>query len=415
MKALFISNWDPRNNMSFEGGMYKRLILLISSLKNICSEIDSLFFVPEPVERSDEASLSALLSDKWKIKVNVSLCQRSYENHNDGFIKKHIKGNINYFKLDGYAEYSTATQKDALEDRLKQNPSLILVQRLPCMIPLIKSDVGNIPIIFDIDDIEHIKLVRNTLTPPIWAGKFLDLLKLPALLWGENRSIKISRTTLVCSSLDQRKIERLFFKNNVLAIPNAVSKPISIAPSKSRTLLMVGAYWYPPNKTGAEFFINNVWPLVLNEVPDAKLVFAGAKPELITPKPGAKLNNIEFLGFVDRIEDAYSMARAVICPILTGGGTRVKIMEAAAYGLPIVSTTIGAEGIELHNNKEILLRDSPSRFSSACIRLLKNNTYAESIGKNARNTMIEKYSGDEIILKLTSHIKKITHSNHRLC
>jgi glycosyltransferase involved in cell wall biosynthesis len=97
----------------------------------------------------------------------------------------------------------------------------------------------------------------------------------------------------------------------------------------------------------------------------------------------------------------------VVCaPILSGGGTRVKIIEAAAYGKPIVSTRMGAEGIEMQDGVEIFLRDDPKSFAEACIRLLNDHTLSKRMGVAARSTAIQKYNQIKIKQMIQEIIKE---------
>jgi glycosyltransferase involved in cell wall biosynthesis len=131
-------------------------------------------------------------------------------------------------------------------------------------------------------------------------------------------------------------------------------------------------------------------------MPTATLKIAGTPADRI-PSYRAGTPGVKFTGFVKELEDLYRQSRVVCAPILSGGGTRVKIIEAAAYGKPIVSTIIGAEGIEMQDGIEIFLRDDPESFAQACIRLLNDHTLCKQVGMAARSTAIKKY--DEMTIK----------------
>jgi glycosyltransferase involved in cell wall biosynthesis len=146
----------------------------------------------------------------------------------------------------------------------------------------------------------------------------------------------------------------------------------------------------------ADHLIKNIWPAVLSSLPEARLLVAGAKPESLTSYT-EKPRGVTFVGFVDDLAKLYEEVAVVCCPILSGAGTRIKILEAAAYGRPIVSTTIGAEGIELKNGEEILIRDDPKSFAEACIRLLTDKSLAIRIGNRARAAVERKYMREEVI------------------
>ncbi|MFZ0944529.1 MAG: glycosyltransferase [Syntrophobacteraceae bacterium] len=92
--------------------------------------------------------------------------------------------------------------------------------------------------------------------------------------------------------------------------------------------------------------------------------------------------------------------------VKSGGGTRIKILEAAAYGKPVVSTTIGAEGIDLRDGEEILLRDAPGSFAEACILLLKDRTLAVKIGRAARSVVARKYDRNNAVNRIRMYLSK---------
>jgi glycosyltransferase involved in cell wall biosynthesis len=135
------------------------------------------------------------------------------------------------------------------------------------------------------------------------------------------------------------------------------------------------------------------------------LIIAGSFPDRI-PSYRAGTQGIKFAGFVKELDDLYRQSRVVCAPILSGGGTRVKIIEAAAYGKPIVSTRIGAEGIELQDGIEILLRDDSKSFAEACIRLLNDHTLSKRMGVAARSMAIKKYNQIKIKQMIKGVIKE---------
>ena len=273
------------------------------------------------------------------------------------------------------------------------------------MTPLMLTKQVLPPIFFDLDDIEHVAMLRHLSQPPHWWRKNFSYLQLPALLLGERSAIKLSHTTFVCSDLDQHKLTRLFHTRNVMTVPNAVTLPAATSPSLEPRIVMLGNYEYPPNRLGVEFFLDQVWPTILANCPSAEVIFAGHRVEAIQhyahPPP-----QVTFPGFVEDLDGLYQGARVVICPILTGGGTRVKIMEAAAYGRPIVSTSIGAEGIDLIDAKEIILRDSAEDFANACIELLKDYEKARILGLAVRAAAESRYDRSSIVAKLAQLLRQ---------
>ena len=118
------------------------------------------------------------------------------------------------------------------------------------------------------------------------------------------------------------------------------------------------------------------------------------------------VEGVDYTGYVQDLDELYAGVREVVCPILTGGGTRFKIMEAAASGRPIISTHIGAEGIALQPDVEILLADSPVQLAQACLRLLEDHSLAAQIGLAAQVAIERLYSRQRIVASLRDTLVK---------
>lgn len=158
--------------------------------------------------------------------------------------------------------------------------------------------------------------------------------------------------------------------------------------------LFVGAMDRPENYEGVRWFISDIWDKVRDEIPNAKFIVAGSKP----PEWLKELNrdDIEVTGFVEDLDVYYKKAAVFIAPLLSGAGVKFKIVQALAYGLPVVTTDVGAEGIN-ENNEHFFAKvtDVPGEIAAEVIRLLKNADYRETVGKRARQLALEKYDFEE--------------------
>jgi glycosyltransferase involved in cell wall biosynthesis len=221
----------------------------------------------------------------------------------------------------------------------------------------------------------------------------------------EKRFLPLYDWVYVCSEQDRQEISHEFGLNNVVVVPNGYTVPRAIdcnltyfQPEKN-IILCIGVLSYGPNSNGVKYFVDNIFPLVLNNVPDAQLWIAG---------PGAppwiqRLNehpSIRVLGFCEDLNELYARAAVVIVPILSGGGTRVKILEAASFGKAIVSTSIGSEGLDFTHGKNIWIADEPAAFSEACCLLLEDGRKRRVIGKHARKLVETKYQWHQIAERL---------------
>jgi glycosyltransferase involved in cell wall biosynthesis len=180
----------------------------------------------------------------------------------------------------------------------------------------------------------------------------------------------------------------------VHVIPNGVDIEYfstSSSEAEPMTLVFTGTMSHPPNDEGIQFFCKEIFPKILAKEPRAKLLIVGSAPsqEVQALADGSR---IEVTGFVPDTRPYLTSAAVVIVPLLTGSGTRLKILEAMAMGKAIVSTTIGAEGIDCTHGKNISLADTPEEFSERVLGLMADQNQAKNLGMNARGLACEKYS-----------------------
>jgi glycosyltransferase involved in cell wall biosynthesis len=143
--------------------------------------------------------------------------------------------------------------------------------------------------------------------------------------------------------------------------------------------------------------------LILRQLPQARLLIAGDKPERIRQFDAGPAA-VSFLGFVEDLHALYAQATVVCCPLLTGAGTRIKIIEAAAYGKAVVSTTLGAEGLQFRDGSEILLRNDPAGFAQACVELLQDRATRGALGAQARARARHAYDRTAVVASIRARI-----------
>lgn len=163
-------------------------------------------------------------------------------------------------------------------------------------------------------------------------------------------------------------------------------EPVKLTNNPYRIIFLGGLHW-PPNAQGIVWFAKHVFPLVQAELPEARLTVIGKNPPAELVGEG-----IEVTGYVNDPEPYLTETAAFVVPLHAGGGMRVKILDAWSWGLPIVSTTIGAEGIDIEPGKNILIADTADSFAQAVIRLFKEPNLAQELKQKGRQTVIEKYN-----------------------
>jgi GT2 family glycosyltransferase/glycosyltransferase involved in cell wall biosynthesis len=153
------------------------------------------------------------------------------------------------------------------------------------------------------------------------------------------------------------------------------------------TLLFVGSFRHDPNRAAVDWFVHEVLPLVLRRRPDARLILVGSDPPPAHTYADYSAN-LEMLGYVDDVRGPLSRYAAFVCPILSGSGVRVKLLEAFAAGIPVVSTTIGAEGLAAVDGEYCSLADDPAAFAERVVAILDDPAGAARMAAQAR-AMVE--------------------------
>lgn len=159
-----------------------------------------------------------------------------------------------------------------------------------------------------------------------------------------------------------------------------------------RRVTFVGGLHYPPNAQGILWFATNVFPQVLVQAPDIVLTVIGKQPPEALHTLNIPQANLDVTGFVQELEPYLAETAVFVVPLQAGGGMRVKILDAWAWGLPIVSTTIGAEGIHHTADQNILIADSPETFAQATLRLLQEPQLGERMAQAGRAWVHQHYN-----------------------
>lgn len=247
----------------------------------------------------------------------------------------------------------------------------------------------------------------------------LPFLKYP-MVWESQRIKKFEEKTWLTADLclavsqdNASEIEKITHQK-VAQIPNGVDldffqlrhQPAPLA----KTLLFVGNFAYIQNQDAAKFLVEAIFPLIKKEIPDTTLLIVGKNPPPAIKKYAS--TDILIREDVADIREAYQKASVLVAPIRAGSGTKLKILEALASGLPVVATTIGIEGIRAENEKEILLADDPSAIASQTIRLLKDRALQARLGQSGRKLVEEFYSWSPIVSHLEAAYRQLIYGQN---
>jgi glycosyltransferase involved in cell wall biosynthesis len=199
----------------------------------------------------------------------------------------------------------------------------------------------------------------------------------------------------VCSIADQKRLAADAPSANTVVIPNAANvehlQPRQTDPAPDGcTVLFFGLLSTVPNMDGVLYFLREIWPLIVAARPQVRFVIIGARP---SPAILAHATSrVIIVGAVDDLRPHLAAASVVVVPLRLGSGTRLKILEAWAMGRPVVSTALGAEGLDCVPGRHLLIADDPPAFASSVLRIFEDPALADALGRAGRALVSERYS-----------------------
>jgi len=199
-------------------------------------------------------------------------------------------------------------------------------------------------------------------------------------------------------------------KEKLSVVPNGVDcdyfKPRNTV-TDSINVLFMGTLSYDPNLVAVRIYLENIHPIIKKEFQDFRFYVVGKNPPKWLKKYAQHDPSVVVTGFVEDVRPYIMNVDVCIAPLTVGSGTRLKILEYMAMGKPVVSTTIGAEGLEIDDGKNILIADDWSEFADKIIELLNDDHLAKKIGTNGRKLVEEKYDWKKIAEKQIKLYEKL--------
>lgn len=209
----------------------------------------------------------------------------------------------------------------------------------------------------------------------------------------ERDAVRRFRHVIAVSENDRELMSEMTGASRITVVPTGVDikkyssgdeAPRDVEEAKSRNgplVVFLGSMDWEPNIDGVEYFCREVWPRVLESVPEARFRVVGRDPHPRVRRLASE--SIEVTGTVPSVVEHLRAADVVVVPLRVGGGTRLKIFEAMAVGKAVVSTTVGAEGLDVTHGEDILLADDAESFSAAVTSLLRDASRRDTLGRAA--------------------------------
>ncbi|HDS85225.1 MAG TPA: glycosyltransferase [Phycisphaerales bacterium] len=260
------------------------------------------------------------------------------------------------------------------------------------------------PMVMDLDDLNHCKYeqsariqttLRFRLSAHVQSYKWKRL---------EREALKRYAAVVVCSEQDKQLLggdDKIFVVPNGFTLP--AEKPTCGPPDPLR-LGFIGTLGYHANHHGLIWFRDQVWPLILKQRPNASLRIIGALPP---EKNRVKAEGFEYLGYIADPGPEMQTWSAMVVPIVYGGGTRIKILDAFSKRCPVVSTRIGAYGIDATDNIHFLLADTAEQFAERCLQLMDNPSWGKTLADEAWTLLTQKYQWETIGVEIRNVVSEV--------
>ncbi len=269
-------------------------------------------------------------------------------------------------------------------------------------IPVI-ARLSKAPLLFDWHNIESEAMSRYAGGAPTPAHRLYARVTAKRLFALEGSILSRAAGHLVCSSREAETLRSRVPGARVAVIENGVDTRAFGRPTAAirerDALVFVGSMNYGPNIDAVLHFAREVWPLVRDRFPQWRFLVVGSDPPAAV-KNLADQRGIEVTGSVEDVRDYYSHALAAVVPLRMGGGTRLKILEAMAAGVPVVSTALGSEGIDVTPGIDILLAEAPGQWVDALTSLAGSAEKWRELSCAGRDLVCSRYDWDLIGEKL---------------
>lgn len=213
---------------------------------------------------------------------------------------------------------------------------------------------------------------------------------------------------IAITPVDARNFAKITSNRNIISIPFGLSIPGLPEDHKqpdNSILFHIGAMNWFPNEEGIRWLINEVWPKLSAKLPEATLHLAGRyMPDWLK---NLAVRNIIIDGEIPDVWDYMHKYSIMVVPLFSGSGIRIKIVEGMAAGKAIITTTIGAEGINYENERDLIIAKDANSFAEAIIKLYSNAELRQSLGENAYKLMLRDHDNVKLMVKLTEFYKDL--------
>ena len=270
--------------------------------------------------------------------------------------------------------------------------------------------------VLDVHNVEH-ELLRQIAATGSSARRLFNMIEYRKFRREEIANWK-SVTRCIATSAKDATAVAVHTRNKVPVIPNGVDldffRPATDSNPAPGSITFVGAMRYRPNAEAAIFFVEEIFPIMRRAIPEAQFTIVGADPPALI-RALDNVPGVTVTGTVPDVRPWLQSAQLVVAPLLTGGGTRIKILEAFAVGRPVVATAVGAEGIDVEDRQHLLIANNPKEFAARAIELSNDAQLRARLTENALALVRDRYQWSAIAGKLNDlHTELVEAGSPRL-
>lgn len=390
MKILMLTPYLPYPLWS--GGQIRTYNLL----KNLSAKHDiTLFsFIRDPREKKYIPKLKQFCVD---VKV--------FQKRPPFTIKSLLLAGATYYPL-VVCLYLSQEVKKALEIEISKKKFDLIHAETFYVMPNIPKN-SSIPIILVEQTIEYLVYQHFTQTVFLIPQKLMMLWDVAKIKFWEKRIWQKALHVVAMSHTDKATMQKLVPDLTVDLVPNGVDTDFfpmrKFSRERSNTVLFIGNFKWLQNREAVSILVKKIWPVIMKEMPKANLWIVGRSPT--DEIRNFRSENIKISEDIDDIRDAYYKSDVLLAPIYGPGGTRYKILESMATGLPVVTTPTGIEGLSAINRHDVLICDTPHQLAFSTIKLLTDSVLYKKLAVNGRKLVEENFNWKSIAGKLDSIYK----------
>jgi len=395
MKILFVTPYLPYPNVPYAGE-----ITVLNLLTELTSRGHDIYLISGLREAKDKKYLDQVNSFCTVLET-IEIPSKKMD-----WLKALIQWGLRGFR-EGVS-FRRKVAKSVKKHSKKINFDIIQIEHTEIAEYIEK--VSNVPMVVDAVDVLVKPALRKYKLEKQVIKKIINFIKYKST---ERKEVLIYRKfnkVYTRSLFDKKIILGNHDKLDISIFPTYVRLTEFADPNVNRepnTLLFLGAMDRDVNINAVQYFYGNIFPLIKQKIPDVKFYVVGNNPPPTIKHLSERDKNVVVTGFVEDIRSFYFKASVFVAPLFVGGGVIVKILDAMAAGLPVVTTSIGNEGIEAVPDRDIEIADEPKAFAEKILLLLQKPDVHLQISNNGKAFVREKYEWSRIVRGIEADYKKI--------